>query len=132
MRKKMITDAVMIREEARFALTFAGMLLALGFAVALGHAIAAALADPMARAVRGVMLGGPLLAMGWVACRYAAWRLEEAMAIEARRQDRRGRARAARRGAMLLRRIKQTPPLLAAKLAKCQQNLKLYLVGEQN
>jgi hypothetical protein len=128
--RETIKDAGMLRDEARFVLAFGALMLALGLAVALGHSVAALIADPIPRALRGALLGGPFILMGWAACRYAAWRLEQAIALETQKPARKPlRVRA--RGAVFLRRLKLFLPLLAAELARRQQNLKLYLVGER-
>jgi hypothetical protein len=127
----MIKDAGMLRDEARFAMTFATPLLAVGFAVAIWHAIVGLQADAVENAVRGLMFGGPFIAMGWSACRYAAWRLEQAIAVEARRPiARKALSALGVRGAAMLRRLKHMQPELAARKAKCQQSLRLFLVGE--
>jgi hypothetical protein len=117
--RKAIKDAGMLRAEGRFALAFGAPLLAFGLAAAVGHSLAAALSpDPIPQVVRGALFGGPPILMGWIACRYAAWRLEEAKAVEARRSARRPKRHA--RGVVFLRRFKQSAALLAAKAARRQ------------
>jgi hypothetical protein len=130
-----IKDAGMLRDEARFALAFAAILLAIGFALALGFAVAALNGDPAPRVLRAVLFGGPPILAGWIACRYAAWRLEEAIAVETRRPRRTLRARIRaqlRKGAAALRRLKRSVLVLAARAAERQQDRKSYLVGERH
>ncbi|MBL8551763.1 MAG: hypothetical protein JNJ73_17375 [Hyphomonadaceae bacterium] len=129
--REIIKDAGMLRDEARFAMTFAAPLLFVGLCLALWHAILAFNEEPVSNAIRGALFSFPFIAMGWAACRYAAWRLEQAIAVDARRPiERRALRGISIRLAALLRRAKQLVPELAAKAAKCQQSFKLYLVGE--
>ena len=80
-RPRRAADVRALRAEARL-LTMAGMmLLGVGFPLTLFLA-ACALAPNGISPLAPLLSGGPLVAFGWAACRYASWRFEQAARLE--------------------------------------------------
>lgn len=71
-----------LRAEARLVTAAGAILLVIGFALTLALAALAMPAQGVSP-IWAFCLGGPPIALGWIACRYASSRLEKARLVEA-------------------------------------------------
>ncbi len=96
-----------LRSEAGFFSTAGMILLGLGFPLTLFLAAMAISPDGLSPAFP-IMFGGPPVALGYLACRYASWRLAQAKSLEEEMaRARRAKAKAAREARAAARAAKQ-------------------------
>lgn len=96
-----------LRSEAGFFSTAGMILLGLGFPLTLALAAMAISPDGLSPAFP-IMFGGPPVVLGYLACRYASWRLGQAKKIdEEQARARRAKAKAAREARAAARAAKQ-------------------------
>ncbi|MBI1252200.1 MAG: hypothetical protein GC189_12100 [Alphaproteobacteria bacterium] len=77
-----VDPAAALRGEAQFALACGAMLLAAGFVLSCGLAVQALFTPDSGWPIAAVALGGPPILLGWAAWAYAAFRLDQAQALE--------------------------------------------------
>ncbi len=79
--KERLRRARLLRAEARVMVRAGLILLAFGFPTTIAFTVLA-LAPEGVSPLAPLLSGGPLVALGWAACRYAAWRMSQADALE--------------------------------------------------